>query len=599
MQIMKPLFVSLIFLLFPIDSYTQTSIRFYGNGVNAPDQDRIKIQIDDIANNDPGPPVDVGASDFTIEFWLKGSLTDNNASSISCGNNNNWINGNIVIDRDRFNQGRNYGVSIAGGYLVFGVMNEFSQAQTICGTTIVLDNDWHHVALQRRRSDGFMELYVDGILEASGDGPDGDISYPDDGIPCLNCCGGPCNFSDPFIVLGAEKHDAGAQYPSYNGLLDELRYSTMRRYTTNFTAYKQPFVTDMHTVGLYHFDEGNGTTAFDSSNANGGPSNGILQVGGTPQGPLWTMDSPFSITNSDTITIMPIGNSITQAENQGGNQYNSWRRQLYQELSELAQPAVIDFIGSLNVAFPGVPFPDNDFDPDHEGHWGWRIDEIVDNLGGWLTTVGAPHMALLHLGSNDCFQGQSINSSVQELEQVIDTLRKFNDKMVIFLAQIIPSSFGDSLCIEELNDSIERIAIRKHTEDSPIELVDQNTGFSARTDTYDNIHPNEQGEAKMANQWYAAIAPFISAATTTDIYLGQNDLQFYPNPTSGIFEIRGDLGKYDLDILDVNGTVQETVDNSVHAEVIDISHLPAGLFFIRIRHKINGALWVEVLLKTM
>jgi hypothetical protein len=68
----------------------------------------------------------------------------------------------------------------------------------------VLDGAWHHIAVQRRRSDGYMWLYVDGRLEAQGDGPDGDISYPDDGVPCDRCCNGnPCNFSDSAgAVLG-------------------------------------------------------------------------------------------------------------------------------------------------------------------------------------------------------------------------------------------------------------------------------------------------------------------------------------------------------------------------------------------------------------
>ena len=36
-----------------------------------------------------------------------------------------------------------------------------------------------------------MWLYVDGTLQASADGPDGDVSYPDNGVPG-NFCGGPC-----------------------------------------------------------------------------------------------------------------------------------------------------------------------------------------------------------------------------------------------------------------------------------------------------------------------------------------------------------------------------------------------------------------------
>lgn len=262
------------------------ALRFHGNGVAAPDLDRVKIPVDDPATSTPGPPVDVGATDFTIEFWIRALASENTASAVACGANNNWINGNIVVDRDRYSQGQNYGISIAGGRVVFGVMGTFGDARTICSTDGVLDNAWHHVAVQRRRSDGKMELFVDGALQASSDGPDGDISYPDDGIPG-NHCGGPCTNSDPYIVIGAEKHDAGSAYPSYSGWFDEMRVSTVLRYSETFSPPSGPFAKDGSTVGLYHFDEGSGDVVGDSSCAVGGPSNGTRRYGGSPAGPEW------------------------------------------------------------------------------------------------------------------------------------------------------------------------------------------------------------------------------------------------------------------------------------------------------------------------
>ena len=205
------------------------------NATGSSDVDRVKIRVDDPANALPGGPVDVGATDFTIEFWIKAASADNTAAAVTCGANTAWINGNIVVDRDRFNQDRKFGVSIAGGVVVFGVSGQGPGDRTICGTASVLDNAWHHVAVQRRVSDGFMWLYVDGTLQASADGPDGDVSYPDNGVPG-NFCGGPCTNSDPFLVLGAEKHDAGPAFPSYRGLFDELRISSVLRYATNFSA---------------------------------------------------------------------------------------------------------------------------------------------------------------------------------------------------------------------------------------------------------------------------------------------------------------------------------------------------------------------------
>ncbi|HEV8633144.1 MAG TPA: LamG domain-containing protein, partial [Chloroflexota bacterium] len=72
----------------------------------------------------------------------------------------------------------------------------------------------------------------------------------------------------------------------FPGLVDEVRISSVVRYTASFTAPTAPFTADANTRGLWHFDEGAGTTAQDAS-ANG--NNGTLI-----NGPVWTTDSPFS-----------------------------------------------------------------------------------------------------------------------------------------------------------------------------------------------------------------------------------------------------------------------------------------------------------------
>ena len=267
------------------------SLRFFGNGTD--DIDRVKIPIDaPPPDSTPGPPADVGADDFTIEFWMKAAAADNAAEAIACGDNVAWINGNIVVDRDRYNQGRKWGLSLAGGRWVAGVTDEANVSRTLCAQTFVLDDAWHHIAFQRRISDGQMWIFLDGEIDGMEIGPPGDISYPDDGVPG-DFCGGPCNNSDPFIVLGAEKHDAGPDYPSYNGYLDELRISRGLRYTTEYTPPSAPFESDVDTKALYHFDEGTGSILGDSSAAPFGPSDGILQVGGSPEGPMWSPETPF------------------------------------------------------------------------------------------------------------------------------------------------------------------------------------------------------------------------------------------------------------------------------------------------------------------
>jgi hypothetical protein len=267
-----------------------SSLRFYGNGVDG--IDRVKIPIDN-----PARPVDVGAADFTLEWWMKATPGDNTSAACS-PNVDSWVNGNILFDRDVYGAGDygDYGVSLAGDHIAFGAHNG-SSGTTLCGAVGIADGAWHHIAVTRRYSDGLLRIFVDGHLDAEADGPGGDISYRDGRATSYPS-------SDPFLVIGAEKHDAGPAYPSYRGWIDELRLSKVLRYSGAFTRPAQPFTADTSTAALYHFDEGGGDLVSDSSGAAGGPSNGARSYGGSPAGPEWSTDTPWSAP-PPTPTAMP------------------------------------------------------------------------------------------------------------------------------------------------------------------------------------------------------------------------------------------------------------------------------------------------------
>jgi hypothetical protein len=252
------------------------SLRFYGTGNGQ--IDRVKIPLNG------GTKANIGATDFTIELWIKGSTADNGASGCGTGEAA-WINGNIFLDRDVFGGGDfgDFGLSLYSGRVAFGATGG-NDGDTICGSTNVLNGAWHHVAVTRQMSSGRLQLYVDGKLDAqvTSSGASGDISYRvGRGTAYPN--------SDPFLVLAAEKHDAGSQFPSFDGYIDELRLSTVIRYAGNFTRPAGPFGVDPNTAALYHFDEGAGATLGDAI----GTSPGQIKVGGPSGGPKWTGDSPF------------------------------------------------------------------------------------------------------------------------------------------------------------------------------------------------------------------------------------------------------------------------------------------------------------------
>ena len=274
------------------------SLRFHGNGYG--DLDRVKIPID------PQIPADVGDSDFTLEWWMK-VLPGENSSAACAPGGSNWFFGNAIFDRDIYGEGDNgdFGVSLAGGRIAFGV-GKGSEIETICGTTDLADTQWHHVAVVRRSS-GEMNIIVDGILEGSGIGPVGDISYRDGRSTSWQ--------NDPFLVVGAEKNDIdNALYPSYSGWLDEIRLSNVDRYGSDFSPPTVRFTTDVNTVALYHLNEGFGNHIGDSSGAAGGPSDGVRSYGGVLNGPEWTTETfwyvpPPTPTPTNTPTPEPTSTS--------------------------------------------------------------------------------------------------------------------------------------------------------------------------------------------------------------------------------------------------------------------------------------------------
>jgi len=268
------------------------SLRFYGNGGN--DIDRVKILVENRSINVGG--------DFTIEFWMKAYISENNSPSCSSGSGDLWIYGNIIFDRDIFGNGDygDYGISLSGGKIAFGV-NRLGNSFTLCGNKDVADGSWHHIAVTRRESDGRMRIYVDGQLDVEGFGPPGNIDYRN---------GRTTDYpNDIYLVIGAEKHDYNRNlYPSYSGWIDEIRISSIIRYESPFNPPNTPFSLDEQVVALYHLDEGPPGPCtgivIDATNSN----NGFCSYGSVdrPAGPIYSIEDPFSTKNFEISNYLKI-----------------------------------------------------------------------------------------------------------------------------------------------------------------------------------------------------------------------------------------------------------------------------------------------------
>lgn len=103
----------------------------------------------------------VVSSDFTVEYWMK-------TSSTGPGNNSSqWYGGSGIVDAEVGGVTTDWGTSLTGQYLAFGVGNP---DVTIHSSSIVNTGNWIHVAATWKQSTGQMILYINGIQEDANTG---------------------------------------------------------------------------------------------------------------------------------------------------------------------------------------------------------------------------------------------------------------------------------------------------------------------------------------------------------------------------------------------------------------------------------------------
>jgi lysophospholipase L1-like esterase len=192
------------------------------------------------------------------------------------------------------------------------------------------------------------------------------------------------------------------------------------------------------------------------------------------------------------VRVMPLGDSITDGTQVPGG----YRIGLWQRVS--AAGYRVDFVGSQ---FNG---PANLGDHDHEGHPGWRIDQIDANIVGWLNTF-QPHSVLLHIGTNDVLQNFNLSTAPNRLSTLIDHITNTAPSAEVFVAQIIPlSNASQESAARTFNAAIPGLVQSKVNAGKHVHLVDMHSALTA-ADLIDGIHPTATGYDKMAATWYTAL----------------------------------------------------------------------------------------------
>ncbi|MEV4018244.1 lectin [Nonomuraea angiospora] len=242
------------------------------------------------------------------------------------------------------------------------------------------------------------------------------------------------------------------------------------------------------------------------------------------------------------VRVMPLGDSITEGTQVPGG----YRIGLWQRLA--AGRYTVDLVGSQ---FNG---PGSLGDHDHEGHPGWRIDQIDANITGWLRTY-TPRTVLLHIGTNDVLQNYNLAGAPQRLSALIDHITTAVPDADVFVATIIPlANSGQESAARTFNAAIPGIVQSKVNSGKRVHLVDMH-GKLTTSDLIDGIHPTAGGYDKMAAAWYGALQSVSGS-------IGQPG-GGTPGPTPGAGAIRG-VGSGRC--LDVSGASQA---NGAQAQIWD------------------------------
>ncbi len=195
--------------------------------------------------------------------------------------------------------------------------------------------------------------------------------------------------------------------------------------------------------------------------------------------------SPASAESNGGVKVMPLGDSITEGTQVPGG----YRIGLWQRLTSGGYR--VDFVGSQ---FNG---PSTLGDHDHEGHPGWRIDQIDANIVGWLNSY-QPHDVLLHIGTNDILQNFNVSAAPSRLSTLIDHITASVPGAEVFVAQIIPlANANQENAVRTFNAAIPAIVQSKAAAGKHVHLVDQHSALTA-ADLTDGIHPTANGYDKMA-----------------------------------------------------------------------------------------------------
>ncbi|MEU8894171.1 GDSL-type esterase/lipase family protein [Streptomyces sp. NPDC048442] len=242
------------------------------------------------------------------------------------------------------------------------------------------------------------------------------------------------------------------------------------------------------------------------------------------------------------LAVMPLGDSITLGVGSGAR--TGYRPALAQMLVQDAPD--VQFVGSMR---------DTD-GTRHEGHSGWRIDQISANIERWMEQ-GKPNLVLLHIGTNDMDRDYQVGTAPQRLAKLIDQIHASSPQTAIVVSSLVPASARTVQArVNAYNRAIPGIVADRAQRGYRITQVSMSTLTVADLD--DDLHPNDYGYRKMAASFHGGV---ITAARHK--WIDENVTVKPAPPGSGTPTAAGDYrvdvngdGRSDYLVVEDNGAVR-------------------------------------------
>lgn len=198
-------------------------------------------------------------------------------------------------------------------------------------------------------------------------------------------------------------------------------------------------------------------------------------------------------TSNGGVRIMPLGDSITHGGATGGYR---------DDVAALIPGTAIDWVGSNTGSAPVVG------DQDNEGHPGWTIDQLSEEVGHWLFAAD-PRTVLLQAGTNDILYdtvpATAGQRAADELAALIDKIVLFKPGVHVFVAHLPDLHTGHQAIVDDFNGRLSAIVAARTA--SNVHLVDPFDDLQYPADYFanDGVHPDASGYDKMAVNWADAL----------------------------------------------------------------------------------------------